>query len=68
MSTDNVYQRNGYANREEYLASIADDMGLEDYDVGVLADLLGEDEDFDGLISTLEDYASSTGYRKGDEE
>jgi len=62
----NAYQRNGYKNREDYLKSIADDMGLEDYDVGVLADLLGEGEDFDGLISTLGDYADS--YRKGDEE
>jgi len=63
---DSVYKQHGFENREEYLASIADDMGLEEYDVGVLADLLGEGEDFDGLISTLEDYADS--YRKGDDD
>jgi len=63
-----VYKRNGYESREDYLASIADDIGLEYHDVGVLADLLGEDEDFDGLISTLEDYAGSVAYMKGGEE
>jgi hypothetical protein len=52
-----IYLENGYENREDYLKSLA-----EDYDVGLntvhmLASLLGPDEDFDGLVSELEDAA-----------
>lgn len=49
------YIENGFNNRREYLESLA-----EEYDsdkVFVLASILGEDEDFDGLIAALEDYA-----------
>lgn len=49
----NVYEQNGFANRQEYLDSLAEEYGDMVYDV---ADLLGETEDFDGLITTLEDY------------
>ena len=51
----NDYQANGYANRKEYLLSLC-----EEYDrtiVFTLADMLGASEDFDGLITALEDYA-----------
>ena len=50
----NEYQINGYANREEYLESLC-----EEYDrtiVYTLADMLGPNEDFDGLVTSLEDY------------
>ena len=49
------YQLNGYANRKEYLEELC-----EEYDrtiVYMLADLLGSSEDFDGLVTSLEDYA-----------
>jgi hypothetical protein len=51
----NIYERHGYSNRTEYLSSIADDCENPEA-VFALADVLGEGEDFDGLISMLEDF------------
>ena len=48
-----IYQSNGYANRNAYLNGVADDMGIEPTVVFALADMLGENEDFDGLITML---------------
>jgi len=55
----NVYQENGYADRAEYLACMAEDFGIPLDTVQTLADLLGENEDFDGLVTSLEDAADS---------
>jgi hypothetical protein len=52
---DSVYERNGYKDREEYLKSLADDWGVELFAVHMIADVLGPSEDFDGLVSELED-------------
>lgn len=52
----NIYQENGYNSRDDYLECLADDFGVDLDAVKALADLLGPDEDFDGLVSTLEDY------------
>ena len=57
---DNVYTMNGYKNRKDYLENLALDMGIEKNIVFSLASLLGSIEDFDGLVSSLEDY--SEGY------
>jgi hypothetical protein len=54
---DNVYKLNGYDSRRDYLYDLADTMGLERATVMALADLLGETEDFDGLVTSLEDYS-----------
>jgi hypothetical protein len=51
-----VYKNNGYKNREDYLNNLADDRGIDRMTVDILADLLGDSEDFDGLISALDDY------------
>ncbi len=51
---------NGYKNRKDYLENLALDMGIEKDIVFSLASLLGSVEDFDGLVSSLEDY--SEGY------
>ncbi len=51
-----VYQMNGYRNREDYLRYLAEDSCRGLKHVEMLADLLGEDEDFDGLVSALEDW------------
>lgn len=51
----NVYQRNGFKNRKEYLQDLADEFGLSEDLVFMSADMLGESEDFDGLINILED-------------
>ena len=52
----NIYKENGYENRQDYLDSLADDFGIESVTIRDLADILGPTEDFDGLITSLEDY------------
>lgn len=55
----NVYRDNGYDDREDYLSCIAEDYGLSlEEVVRPLADLLGPNEDFDGLVSALEEESS----------
>ena len=49
-----VYQQNGFTSRQDYLNSLADEYGDVVFD---LADVLGETEDFDGLVTSLEDYS-----------
>lgn len=56
---ENPYQEAGYTNRREYLLSLADEYGVDKSVVFDLASVLGKDEDFDALISELEDYADS---------
>lgn len=51
----NIYQENGYTDRKDYLNTLADDLGVDIETVYTVADLLGQTEDFDGLISMLED-------------
>lgn len=51
----NVYKENGYADRADYLSCLAEDYGVDLPTVQALADLLGPNEDFDGLVSSLED-------------
>lgn len=50
-----VYTDNGYANRKDYLKCLADDYGVSLSHVNLLADLLGKDEDFDELVTAIED-------------
>ena len=57
-----VYQQNGYESRKEYLVSLADDFGMDRQTVFFIADMLGENEDFDGLITSLEDYEYEGGF------
>ncbi len=52
-----LYQREGYDNRTAYLQALAEDVGVDIKTVLTLADLLGPSEDFDGLVTSLEDYA-----------
>ena len=51
----NIYQENGYADRDDYLTCLSEDYGLPIEDVYSLAEMLGKNEDFDGLVSALED-------------
>ena len=51
----NDYIEAGYDNRNRYLESLAEEYDVSVEDVFALASLFGEDEDFDGLISALED-------------
>jgi len=52
-----IYQAEGYKNRTDYLRGLADEIGVDEKTVFMLADMLGESEDFDGLVTSLEDYA-----------
>jgi hypothetical protein len=52
-----LYEREGYDNRTAYLQALAEDIGVDIKTVLTLADLLGPSEDFDGLVTSLEDYA-----------
>ena len=52
-----IYQENGFESRKEYLLDLADNMGMDASIVFALADVLGSSEDFDGLVTSLEDYA-----------
>lgn len=53
----NAYTDQGYKSRADYLACLADDFGVSPATVYAMADLLGPNEDFDGLVTALEDYA-----------
>ncbi len=50
-----IYEEHGYKNRTDYLRNLSDDYDVDMYTVQMLADLLGESEDFDGLLTALED-------------
>jgi hypothetical protein len=52
---ENIYQANGYKNRYDYLTSLAEDYGVDKSTVLTLASILGESEDFDGLVTQVED-------------
>ena len=52
-----VYTDEGYANRREYLESLAEEYELDIDTVLMVAAMLGPSEDFDGLVTTLEDMS-----------
>ena len=53
------YYSHGFNSRTDYLLSLADEYDVPQEVVMALADVLGPNEDFDGLITSLED---SEGY------
>ena len=59
-----IYTNNGYADRAEYLDSLREEYGAL---VDVLITVLPASEDFDGLVTELED-AYQAGYLEGLEE
>lgn len=50
-----IYKENGYASRRDYLDSLAEDFGIDKQTVYAMASILGSSEDFDGLVTALED-------------
>jgi hypothetical protein len=50
-----IYQKHGYKDRKDYLESLALEFGLPKRVVFMAANMLGKNEDFDGLLTTLED-------------
>ena len=55
MTELTIYEKNGFATREDYLDSLREDYG--DDAVDALISILPPSEDFDGLITSLEDMA-----------
>lgn len=51
----NLYEKMGYLDREDYLNSLASENRVDPYYVHALAEVLGESEDFDGLVVMIED-------------
>lgn len=56
MTSFSDYEEMGYPNRTAYLEGLAFDYGVDLDTVKCLADILGPSEDFDGLVSALEDF------------
>jgi hypothetical protein len=57
QQTMSIYTDEGYTSRRDYLENLADDLGIDRQTVFTLAAMLGSSEDFDGLVTTLEDIA-----------
>jgi hypothetical protein len=51
------YEEEGCIDRFGYLKSLADEHGVAFDELLAIADALGPNEDFDGLVTTLEDFA-----------
>ena len=52
----NIYKENGYKNRVEYFEALAFDYDIDINSVHALADVLGSNADFEGLIFAINDY------------
>lgn len=55
MMKRDIYQEHGCTSRDDYLQSLSEDYGVPLDAVLAISDVLGPDEDFDGLVSSLED-------------
>lgn len=52
-----IYKENGYESRDEYIECLALEYGVDVQTVFIMAVLLGPNEDFDGLVVAIQDYA-----------
>ena len=53
---ENIYVKNGYIGRGDYLRSLSGEYGLSLEQMEEIAALLGPTEDFDGLAAELRDH------------
>ena len=53
----NIWQENGYTSRKDYLQQLAAEYDVDYQSVACIAALLGSGEDFDALVSAVEDMA-----------
>lgn len=51
-----IYVQQGYKDRHDYLHALAEVLEVDPRTVFQVAAMLGASEDFDGLVTTLEDY------------
>ena len=56
------YEEEGNFDRFGYLKDLAENHGADISAVIEMADLLGPEEDFDGLVTTIEDAAEGFGF------
>lgn len=56
------YQEDGAESRIDYFLSFHFQYGIDVADVITIADLLGPEEDFDGLVTSIEDGAEGYGF------
>lgn len=52
-----IYEEHGYKDRNDYIKCLAEDYNVDVGYVLAVSDLLGPDEDFDGLVACIQDYA-----------
>lgn len=52
-----ICKEQGFESREDYLLGLAEDYGVPYSKVQFMADIFGPNEDFDGLVSAVQDYA-----------
>ena len=52
-----IYTQNGYRDRRDYLTKLALDNDVSVAEVIALADMFGESEDFDMLVSAVAEMA-----------
>lgn len=57
-----IYEQNGY-DRADYLQNLAEEYGVDFEQVQALADVLGPDEDFDGLVAAVQDLESEGDFK-----
>lgn len=50
-----VYTDNGFRDRKDYLISLSELYDVPYENVWAIAEIYGEEEDFDGLVNALED-------------
>jgi len=62
MKTQSIYQSEGFENRKAYLIDLAETYGIDVQTVFALASILGSNEDFDGLVTALEDLEMTGEY------
>ena len=57
VSVVDFYKENGYKDRNDYLECLADEYDINPRLVYITAQMLGENEDFDGLVTTIQDQS-----------
>ena len=59
---NNIYIENGYQSRKDYLISLSEEYDVDKSIVFSIASMLGSEEDFDGLVSMIQDYEYLGGF------
>ena len=59
---NNIYIQNGYQSRKDYLISLSEEYDVDKSIVFSIASMLGSEEDFDGLVSLIQDYEYLGGF------